>query len=198
MVNHYKHCELSDPIKIAELGEAFSTMNLSKEQLSDTGKECIIYGELFTLYGCVIDKVQSRTQVSKGLTLSSGHDLLFPASTTVDAISLIAPSSLNKKDVVLGGDMFGIKVTNNYSVEYLSYFFNYIAKHQLAKYAQGSTIIHLHYNNIAHAKICLPILEEQEKIVVLIQKMQAKLDLENSILFQIESLKKYLLDQLFI
>ena len=104
---------------------------MSKEQLTNDGNLCVFYGELFTLYGCVIDKVKSRTSLEKvSSTLSHGRDLLFPASTTVDAVSLIAPSALMQKGIILGGDMFGIKVSEAYNPIYLSYYFNYIANKQ--------------------------------------------------------------------
>ena len=129
-------------------------MVMSKEQLTNDGNLCVFYGELFTLYGCVIDEVKSRTSLEKvSSTLSHGRDLLFPASTTVDAVSLIAPSALMQKDIILGGDMFGIKVSEAYNPIYLSYYFNYIANKRLAKYAKGTTIIHLHYNEIANVAI---------------------------------------------
>ena len=146
---HYDSCDVLQQVKIIELGEPYSVMNLSKEQLSDNGQPCILYGELFTQYGPVIESIYSKTNVESNLSLSNGRDLLFPSSTTVDALSLIAPSALTKPNIILGGDMFGIKVANEYSPEYLSYYFNYIGNHELAKYAIGSTIIHLHYKDIA-------------------------------------------------
>ena len=39
------------------------------------------------------------------MILSKKGDLLFPSSTTVDAMSLIAPSVINVDGVILGGDM---------------------------------------------------------------------------------------------
>lgn len=85
-------------VKIRDLGEAYSTMAMSKEELTDNGNPCIFYGELFTTYDCVISEIKSRTNLKKcSSTLSSGRDLLFPASTTVDALSLIAPSALMER-----------------------------------------------------------------------------------------------------
>ena len=90
-------------VRISELGQPFSAMNLSKEDLTEEGHECILYGELFTAYGCVIRDIKSRTLVSEAKpTISRSNDLLFPASTTVDAISLIAPSAICKAGVILG------------------------------------------------------------------------------------------------
>ena len=199
VVSHYSTTAHIIKVRIRELGEAYSTMVMSKEQLTNDGNLCVFYGELFTLYGCVIDEVKSRTSLEKvSSTLSHGRDLLFPASTTVDAVSLIAPSALMQKDIILGGDMFGIKVSEAYNPIYLSYYFNYICNKRLAKYAKGTTIIHLHYNEIANVAIELPNIEEQDKIVSTILEYSAKLSIEETILEKLFDLKQYLLKQLFI
>ena len=148
--------------KIASLGIPFKAMNLSKDDLSSEGEKCILYGELFTTYNCVIDEVVSFTKYnSSSKTLSGENDLLFPASTTVDSLSLISPSAISIKNVILGGDMFGIRLHKNFNNKYVSYVINYIYKKCLAKYAQGSTIVHLYYDNIKDIKIMLPNLETQ-------------------------------------
>ena len=120
VVTHYSTNPHTIKAKIRDLGEAYSTMSMSKEQLTANGNPCIFYGELFTIYGCVIDEVKSKTHIKKEVsTLSRGRDLLFPASTTVDALSLIVPSTLMEKDIILGGDMFAIKISQEYNPLYL-------------------------------------------------------------------------------
>ena len=199
VVTHYSTIPHTIKVKIQDLGEAYSTMVMSKEQLTNDGNPCIFYGELFTLYGCVIGEIKSRTSLEKvSSTLSHGRDLLFPASTTVDALSLIAPSALMQKGIILGGDMFGIKVAEAYNPIYLSYYFNYIANKRLSKYAKGTTIIHLHYNEIANVAIELPDIEEQDKIVSTILGYSTKLSVEEAILEKLSDLKQYLLKQMFI
>ncbi|WP_163209208.1 restriction endonuclease subunit S [Bacteroides sp. 519] len=195
---HFKSCK-HKTYSIKELGEYFNVMNLSKENLSATGNECILYGELFTTYGCVVDEIKSRTTKKDcKLTLSSNVDLLFPSSTTVNAHSLISPSAILKEGVILGGDMFGIHINENFNNEYLSYLFNYIYKSELSKYAKGSTIIHLHYNEIRNAKIEVPSLEEQKKVVKILRLLQKKLTIESTLLHTYLKQKNILLQQLFI
>ena len=199
VVSHYSKTARTIKVRIRELGEAYSTKVMSKEQLTNDGNLCVFYGELFTLYGCVIDEVKSRTSLEKvSSTLSHGRDLLFPASTTVDAVSLITPSALMLNGVIIGGDMFGIKVSEAYNPIYLSYYFNYIANKRLSKYAKGTTIIHLHYNEIANVNIELPNIEEQDKIVTTIMVYSTKLSVEKAILEKLSELKRCLLNQMFI
>ena len=199
VVAHYSTNPHTIYTKIRDLGEAYSTMAMAKDQLTDKGNPCIFYGELFTIYGCCVGEVKSRTHIKKDLsTLSSGRDLLFPASTTVNALSLIAPSAVMEKDIILGGDMFGIKISQEYNPLYLSYYFNYIANKRLSKYAKGTTIIHLHYNEIVNVTVELPSIEEQNKIVTAIQGYSARLAIEESLLKSTSNLKQYLLSQMFI
>lgn len=194
---HYNQAE-KQTVFIADLGEPFNVGNLSKDDLSETGKPCIIYGELFTTYGETISQVESHTNKKEGMTLSKKGDLLFPTSTTVDAISLIAPSFINIDGVILGGDMFGIHINPNYNAQYLSYYFNHIANRQLAKYAKGSTIIHLHYTDIENAKLLLPSLEEQNRMAKCLVSLDAKINIENIFISLLKSQKIYFLYQMFI
>ena len=113
-------------------------------------------------------------------------------------MSLIAPSVINVDGVILGGDMFGIHINHNYNAQYLSYYFYHIAKRQLAKFAKGSTIIHLHYADIEKAKLLLPSLEEQNRMAKCLMSLDAKINIENCLISLLNSQKKHLLRQMFI
>ena len=194
---HYRQTEKNE-VCVADLGNHFNVGNLAKDDLSETGKPCIIYGELFTTYGEIISQIESHTNKTEGMILSKKGDLLFPSSTTVDAVSLIAPSVINVDNVILGGDMFGIHVSHNYNAQYLSYYFNHIAKKQLAKFAKGSTIIHLHYTDIEKAKLFLPSLEEQNRMAMCLVALDKKVSVEQNLLSSLTCQKSYLLQQMFI
>ena len=195
--NHYNQTE-KQTASIADLGEPFSVGNLAKDDLTETGMPCVVYGELFTTYGETISQIESHTNKTTGMILSKKGDLLFPSSTTVDAMSLIAPSVINVDGVILGGDMFGIHINHNYNAQYLSYYFNHIAKRQLAKFAKGSTIIHLHYADIEKAKLLLPSLEEQNRMAKCIMSLDAKINIESFFISLLNSQKTHLLRQMFI
>ena len=194
---HYRQAKLHK-YKICDLGVPFSVGSLSKEDLSEEGYECILYGELFTTYGCVINEVKSHTNKIANTTLSQKGDLLFPSSTTVDAVSLISPSVIDIPNVILGGDMFGIHIDKKFNAYYLSYYINLIARKKLAIYAKGSTIIHLHYKDIAKAQLLLPDLCEQDKIAKCMMAEDAKIKVEEQLLTILEKQKQYLLRQMFI
>ena len=198
VVTHFNNVLNKQTITIANLGESYSVGNLSKEDLTTTGEPCILYGELFTTYGCVAHNISSKTKNFEQATLSQKGDLLFPASTTVDAVSLISPTTIQTSGVYVAGDMFGIHIARQYNSEYISYLLNYVYNGKLAKYAQGSTIIHLHYNDIKTATIQVPTLAEQNKCSLLLELFQKKLTAERSLLNMYQVQKNYLLQNMFI
>ena len=126
------------------------------------------------------------------------NNLIFPCSTTVDALSLICPASLNVEGVILGGDLFNIEVSSSFNSDYLSYLINFKYKKTLSKYAKGSTIIHLHYEDIKDVKLEIVSLEDQNKIAHVMELITEKIDVEKQLLDLFKNQKAYLLNNLFI
>ena len=185
-------------IKIVELGKMAAANNLSKDDLSIEGHDCILYGELFTKYNLYIDNVVSKTEKMNNAVVSGGNEILFPTSTTVDAISLIKPVALIKKGVILGGDMFSIKLKDSYNPIYISCLINFIYKRKFASKTQGSTIIHLHYSDIKNEIIEICDYEIQCKIANLIESITKKIKVEEELLNLLYLQKSYLLQNMFI
>ena len=188
----------NDVKRISDLGEYFSTMNLSKNDLSFSGEDCILYGELFTTYGRVITEIKSRTKATDGAVRSHNNDLLFPASTTVDALSLISPAAITKEDVILGGDMFGIRIRPDLDNRYLSYLLYYCYRVKFAGFAQGSTIIHLHYNDIKNIEIRIHDYATQKRIAQLLSILETMKANQEKALSYYSIQKAFLLKELFI
>ncbi|MCQ2086695.1 MAG: restriction endonuclease subunit S [Bacilli bacterium] len=184
------------PYRLTELGEYRSSETMSWDDMSEKGTPTIIYGQLFTDYSLVIKNVIGYSL--KNGCLSTGNDILFPASTTVDNLSLISPASLKIKGVNLGGDMFILSLFDWIDSDYLSLLINLRHKNDLAKLAQGSTIIHLRWNDIADFKVQLPSLSEQRKISHACKCVLEKIEIEKQILEKLIIQKRFLLHNLFI
>ena len=186
--------------KFSKIGSYQTANPLSWNDINDySGKQkCIIYGQLFTDYKYTINKYIKSVTNREGW-LSTGDELLFPSSTTVDAMSLICPCSLNVKGILLGGDMFVIHVDDKYfNKDYLSYLLNFEYKHEFARLAQGSTIIHLHYEDIKNVVLQIPSLEIQTKIANIINLIREKVKDEKLLLKSLIQFKSYLLQKMFI
>jgi len=185
-------------IQIKNLGEYFSAGILSKDDLIENGSNpCILYGELFTKYNEVIQDICSFTNKSL-TTKTQGTEILFPSSTTVDALSLICPSSINQSNVILGGDLFAIRLKKDFDNDFMSYLFNYIYKRLLAKFAQGITIVHLHYSDIKEQFIEVPNVDEQIKIIKIVNNIEKYILKNEKIHENLKSTKQGLLQQMFI
>jgi len=184
--------------KISELGKYCATGTLSKDDIDVSGVyQCILYGELFTKYGETIRQVISRTNVTPTY-LSSTNEILFPSSTTADALSLIFPSSLKIENIFLGGDLFTIKLKNEFDSDFISYLINFVYKNTFARYAQGITIIHLHYTDIKEQIIDIPDIVVQLKISDIMKKIEAIIENNDNELNSLLLMKKSFLQQMFI
>ena len=140
---------------------------LSKSLINfSSSKSCILYGELFTTYKNVIDKVVSRTNSNQGF-MSEAGDILMPGSTTTTGIDLATASALLVNDVALGGDIIVIrsKNKNDYDPIFLAYYLSYIKKLEIAEMTQGTTIHHLYGSSLNNLSIELPAdIKEQNSI----------------------------------
>lgn len=149
--------------KISDIGRFSKGGSLSKEDAQGETTPCVLYGHLYTEYQETIEDVKYKTD-SNNCVFAKYNDVLFPASTTADAFSLISPSVLLVDKVALGGDIIVFRPNQNISGTYVSYYVNHILKNRLAAFAQGSTIIHIQSKNIGPREIPVPSYEEQEAI----------------------------------
>ncbi len=148
---------------------------ISKNDIQNNGQfKCIRYGELYTKYNGVINNVSSKTNKTHQLIKSIGNEVLIPSSGET-SIDISTASALTEKDVIIGGDI-NILSSNILDNKYLSYLlFN--KKQELAKYAQGISVMHLYNNQIKLLKIKLPCLEEQQKIGMLFKSIDQEIEL---------------------
>lgn len=184
-----------------ELGEVFNAVKgsgISKEQLDTDGKnECILYGELYTTYSEQVFEVKSKTNVTKG-TLSNVGDLLVPCSTTTTAIDLANVTALNKKDVLLGGDITVLRGKDKVSSVFYAYYLSNHKKRELAKYGQGVTIIHVYYSHFKDMLIDVPSLAEQQKIAYFLTSIDESIESKQQQIAKAEEWKKGLMQKMFI
>lgn len=151
---------------------------LSKEKLNDNGKyACILYGELYTTYDEVITVVKSKTTYQEGIP-SITDDILIPASTTTTAFDLAVASVVRQDNVLLGGDINILrKKNNNISGSFIAYLLTHIKNTEIARYAQGITIVHLYPKDFQHIEIAFPTIEEQTKIAEILNTAKREIDL---------------------
>lgn len=147
---------------------------ISKADISEDGiNECIRYGELYTTYGQVIRKVQSKTYVSKSeCVLSQAGDVLIPASGETQ-IDIATASCVLKGDVILSGDLNILSHKEN--GEWLAYYLSSAKKLDIAQLAQGNSVVHLYSSQLKDLKINKPSKEEQTKIASFLSSVDEKI-----------------------
>lgn len=92
--------------KVEEYASFLTGHGLSKADLSPDGKqECILYGNLYTDYGMIADKVVNKTNARiNNPVYSKFGDVLIPASDTTPT-GLARATSIERSNVLLGGDI---------------------------------------------------------------------------------------------
>lgn len=167
---------------------------ISKNDISDYGIECVRYGELYTKYNEMIYNIESKTNLDKKeLKLSEKDDILIPCSGET-AIDLATASCIQKDQVAIGGDITVIK-TNQYA-PFITYYLNQ-KKTEIAKYAQGVSIVHLYPKDFKVMNIRIPSINEQKKIITLLEGITKKEQLLESKYQEYREFKKYLMQQIF-
>ncbi len=183
-----------------KLGEVFSASKgngLSKSAVVEDGNnECILYGELYTTYNEVIEKVISRTNETEGVKSKVG-DILIPCSTTTTGIDLANVTELKKADVLLGGDITILRSKKTICSTFYAYYLTHFKKYEIAKFAQGSTIVHLSYSHFKMIDIAIPSLSEQQKIADFLISIDDKINEVQTQIQQTQQYKKGLLQQMF-
>ena len=181
-------------VKLNDIATFSKGKGISKNDISDEGIECIRYGELYTKYGEMIYKIESKTNLNKiGLIFSEKNDILIPCSGET-AIDLATASCIQKDQVAIGGDITIIK-TNQYA-PFITYYLNQ-KRTDIAKYAQGVSIVHLYAKDFKILNMRIPSFDEQKKIIHLFEEIVKKEKLlEEKYNYYIE-FKKYLMQQIF-
>ena len=185
--------------KFEEIGSLKKGKLLGKSDLSELGKPCILYGELYTIYSKspIIDEVFSKTNVNKEqLLIGNKFDVLIPSSgeTKEDISSAVC---LNVSNTLIGGDLNLIRPTKEIRGGFLAYLIRGPLKNKIAKLAQGNSVVHLNYPQLKKIIFTAPEISEQDHIVNLLYKYDRLKRLINQRTQSYIRFKKALIQKLF-
>ena len=183
--------------KLGDIATLTKGSGISKDQRSATGTPCILYGELYTTYKSeVIDYVVSKTDISdKNLVRSSANDIIIPSSGET-AIDISTARCVLSPDVLLGGDLNIIRLKDG-DGRFFSYQLNGVRKHDIAKIAQGVSVVHLYGESIKGLTVSFPSNKEQQKISTLLSLIDERIATQSKLIEKLESLIKGLNDSLY-
>ena len=167
---------------------------ISKDQLSDDGEPCILYGELYTKYKSeTIREVISKTNIDNTkLVRSKANDVIIPCSGETAEDIATARCVLNG-NILLGGDLNIIRL-HGYDGAFMSYQLNGRRKYDIAKVAQGVSVVHLYGEHLKGVKTINPCLEEQKKIASLLALLDERITTQNKIIEDLKMLKSAIIE----
>lgn len=178
--------------KLFKLVEFSKGNILAKADLDETGNyPCILYGQLYTKYNEVIREIYSKTNRNENnIPKSKKGDVLIPSSGETP-IDISTSSCIQIDNVLLGGD---INILRPISCDgrFLSYLINNNKKTEIAKVAQGHSVVHLYNDNLKQVSINIPSVQEQKRISDTLELLDKKIELQSK---KIEDLKLFKLSK---
>ena len=183
--------------KLGDIATLTKGSGISKDQRSATGTPCILYGELYTTYKSeVIDYVVSKTDISdKNLVRSCANDIIIPSSGET-AIDISTARCVLSPDVLLGGDLNIIRL-NDGDGRFFSYQLNGVRKHDIAKIAQGVSVVHLYGESIKGLTVSFPSNKEQQKISTLLSLIDERIATQSKLIEDLKKLKSAIVEKVF-
>ena len=165
--------------------------------MTDTGEPCILYGELYTKYKSeVISDIFSKTDIdTRKLVKSKANDVIIPCSGET-AVDIATARCVPYDNILLGGDLNIIRLYDC-DGSFMSYQLNGKRKYDIAKVAQGVSVVHLYGDHLKGVKTYNPCLEEQKKIAKLLSLLDERITTQNKIIEDLKKLKSAISEKLF-
>jgi type I restriction enzyme S subunit len=169
---------------------------ISKADVTSDGPTlCIRYGELYTTYSEVIDRVVSHTALSRdSLVLSEAGDVIVPTSGETKE-DIATTSCVLSPGIALGGDL--IVLRSSIVGPFLSYYVRGVLRDAIAKVAQGDSVVHLYPNQLGKVALSLPEADEQQKIADCLTSLDDLINAQARKIALLKQHKRGLMQQLF-
>ena len=184
--------EFTEPWETAKLGaiaEFSKGTGISKEQRSETGLPCILYGELYTTYtNEVIEDVVSKTDLDPTDLVKNQKNVVIIPSSGETAEDIATARCVTSDNVLLGGDLNIIRLVEPNDGRFMSYQLNGIRKYDIAKIAQGVSVVHLYGGDLKMLSVTFPQSPEQKKIADCISLLDRRISVQSGLIEKLESL----------
>lgn len=161
------------PMGQKDIGEFVRGGSLQKKDFTESGVGCIHYGQIFTHYGTFTDK--TKTFVSESLAkkcrkAQSGNLVIATTSENDDDVCK-AVAWLGTNDIAISSDACIYK--HKLNPKYVSYFFQTEQfQNQKRQYITGTKVRRVNADNLAKILIPVPSLQEQSRIVEILDKFE--------------------------
>ena len=183
--------------KLGELVSFSKGSGYSKGDLKDNGTPIILYGRLYTKYETVISEVDTFVDAKENSVYSKGGEVIVPGSgETAEDISIA--SVVKKSGVLLGGDLNIITPPKDIDAAFLAISISNGKSHNdMAKMAQGKSVVHLHNSDLAKIDFSYPSYQEQCKISRSFSQIDRLITLHQRKCDKLKLIKKFMLQNMF-
>ena len=150
--------------ELKELASFAKGSGYSKNDIKEQGTPLILYGRLYTKYETKIYEVDTFAEPQKGSIYSKGCEVIVPASGETSE-DIARASYVAKSGILLGGDLNIIYPNDTIEPTFLALSIsNGEQQKNLAKKAQGKSVVHLHNSDLETVNIVYPTRTEQARI----------------------------------
>ncbi|WP_253293790.1 restriction endonuclease subunit S [Falcatimonas sp. MSJ-15] len=151
--------------KLGDVAEFSKGSGYSKGDLIEFGMPIILYGRLYTKYETSISDVDTFVEAKDGSVYSKGGEVIVPASGET-AEDIARAATVDKSGILLGGDLNVVMPNEDINSAFLAISIsNGNSQRELAKKAQGKSVVHIHNEEIRNLVVPFPTKMEQSKIV---------------------------------
>ena len=184
--------------KLGDLVQFSKGTGYSKADLTEDGIPIILYGRLYTKYETVISDVDTFAIAKSGSVYSRGGEVIVPASgETAEDISIA--SVVEKSGVLLGGDLNIITPSADLDSAFLAISISNGKPHDdMAKMAQGKSVVHLHNTDLKQIDLTYPSHEEQTQISGFFRGIDHLIALQQCRHESLKRVKAALLQKMFV
>ena len=169
----------------------------SKGNLIDIGTPIILYGRLYTKYQFAISEVDTFAVPRNGAVYSQGNEVIVPASGET-AEDIARASAIEKSGILLGGDLNILRPFDFINPLFLALAIsNREPQKELAKKAQGKSVVHIHNTDIQEVTIVYPSKTEQDRIVSVFRQLDNLITLHQRKYDKLTTVKKSMLEKMF-
>ena len=184
--------------KLGEVANFTKGSGYSKSDLTEEGFPIILYGRLYTQYETVIKNVDTFVSFDKKALKSLGNEVIVPASGETSE-DIARASVVYQKGVILGGDLNVITPNKDIDSAFLALSLtNGKCNRELAKKAQGKSVVHLHNSDLQECEILFPFLKEQTQIGNFFRQLDETIALQSAEVEKLNQLKKGLLAAMLV
>ena len=184
--------------KLDDIAEFSKGSGYSKGDLTESGTPIILYGRLYTKYETSISAVDTYVEAKEGSVYSKGGEVIVPASGET-AEDIARAVTVDKSGILLGGDLNIVMPNEDSNSAFLAISIsNGNSQRELAKKAQGKSVVHIHNEEIRNLIVPFPTKTEQNKIVDYFSSLDHLITLHQRKCDELKNMKKYMLQNMFI